>query len=212
MTNSVRLASEHDSADLQVFLERADRLGCDNVWLVGAGKALAAYVAVLTPQGLLDVAPTVLGMRVFERAEEDTVPLDTVVQVRAMLDRLAHDKITIPLPVGQAGVAWAGVSPPRADWTPTGELLEIELQLTAKAGIEEVAKANGLGTNIVTAVRQEVWRRPLRVLGSDPERTVPAGVAFAAFGLGFLNTGAARVTSSGSWMRMTTDRGHILVK
>ncbi|MEG0299556.1 MAG: hypothetical protein RR609_08280, partial [Aurantimicrobium sp.] len=151
MTNTVTLASEHDSADLQTYLERAERLGAEHVWLVGAGNALAAYVAVLTPQGLLDIAPTVLGLRVFERVETDT--LDMVVQVRAMLDRLAHDKITIPLPVGQAGIAWTGVVPPRTDWLPAGTMLEIELQLTAKAGIEEVAKANGLGTNIVTAVR-----------------------------------------------------------
>ena len=210
MTNTVTLASEHDSADLQTFLERAERLGAEHVWLVGAGTALAAYVAVLTPQGLLDVAPTVLGLRVFERVE--TGSLDTVVQVRAMLDRLAHDKITIPLPVGQAGIAWTGVAPPRSGWEPVGTMLEIELQLTAKAGIEEVAKANGLGTNIVTAVREEVWRRELNVQNTEIPRTVPAGVAFAGFGLGFFGTGIGQVTTSGSWTRIATERGHILVK
>ena len=210
MTNTVTLASEHDSADLQTYLERAERLGAEHVWLVGAGTALAAYVAVLTPQGLLDVAPTVLGLRVFERVETDS--LDMVVQIRAMLDRLAHDKITIPLPVGQAGIAWTGVAPPRSGWEPVGTMLEIELQLTAKAGIEEVAKANGLGTNIVAAVREEVWRRPLNVQNSAVPRTVPAGVAFAGFGLGFFGTGIGQVTTSGSWTRIATERGHILVK
>ena len=210
MTNTVTLASEHDSADFQTFLERAERLGAEHVWLVGAGTALAAYVAVLTPQGLLDVAPTVLGLRVFERVE--TGNLDMVVQVRAILDRLAHDKISIPLPVGQAGIAWTGVAPPRSEWLPVGTMLEIELQLTAKAGIEEVAKANGLGTNIVTAVREEVWRRPLNVQNAETPKTVPAGIAFAGFGLGFFGTGIAQVTSSGAWTRVATDRGHILVK
>ena len=210
MTNTVTLASEHDSADLQTYLERAERLGAEHVWLVGAGNALAAYVAVLTPQGLLDIAPTVLGLRVFERVETDT--LDMVVQVRAMLDRLAHDKITIPLPVGQAGIAWTGVAPPRTDWLPAGTMLELELQLTAKAGIEEVAKANGLGTNIVTAVREEVWRRPLNVQNTEIPRTVPAGVAFAGFGLGFFGNGIGQVTTSGAWTRVATERGHILTK
>jgi hypothetical protein len=210
MTNTVTLASEHDSADLKTFLERAEKLGCEHVWLVGAGSALAAYVAVLTPQGLLDVAPTVLGLRVFERVE--TNALDTVVQVRAMLDRLAHDPLVIPLPVGQAGIAWTGVAPPRTEWAPAGTLLEIELQLTAKAGIEEVAKANGLGTNIVTAVREEVWRRPLNVQKNEESLTVPAGVAFAGFGLGFFDTGIAQVTTSVVWTRIATSRGHILVK
>lgn len=210
MTNTVTLASEHDSADLQTYLERAERLGVEHVWLVGSGTALAAYVAVLTPQGLLDIAPTVLGLRVFERVETDS--LDMVVQVRAMLDRLAHDKTTIPLPVGQAGIAWTGVAPPRSGWAPAGTMLEIELQLNAKAGIEEVAKANGLGTNIVTVVREEVWRRPLNVQNSEELMTVPAGVAFAGFGLGFFGTGIAQVTTSGSWTRIATERGHILTK
>ncbi len=210
MTNTVTLASEHDSADLQTYLERAERLGVEHVWLVGSGTALAAYVAVLTPQGLLDIAPTVLGLRVFERVETDS--LDMVVQVRAMLDRLAHDKTTIPLPVGQAGIAWTGVAPPRSGWAPAGTMLEIELQLNAKAGIEEVAKANGLGTNIVTVVREEVWRRPLNVQNSEEPMTVPAGVAFAGFGLGFFGTGIAQVTTSGSWTRIATERGHIVVK
>lgn len=209
MTNMVTLASEHDAADFKTYLERADRLGCEQVWLIGAGSALAAYVAVLTPQGLLDVAPTVLGLRVFERVETDH--LDTVVQVRAMLDRLAHDPLALTLPVGQAGIAWTGVAPPRTHWESRGTLSEIELQLTAKSGIEEVAKANGLGTNIVTAVRDEVWRRPLNVLGSEG-LSVPAGVSFAAFGLGFLGTSQAQVTSSGAWKRIATERGHILVK
>jgi hypothetical protein len=210
MTNTVTLASEHDSADLKTFLERAEKLGCEHVWLVGAGTALAAYVAVLTPQGLLHIAPTVLGLRVFERVETDS--LDMVVQVRAMLDRLAHDPLTIALPVGQAGIAWTGVAPPRAGWVPEGTMLEIELQLTARAGIEEVAKANGLGTNIVTAVREEVWRRALNVQKSEQNLTVPAGVAFAGFGLGFFDTGIAQVTRSGSWTRIATARGHIVVK
>ena len=161
---------------------------------------------MLTPQGLLDVAPTVLGLRIFERVETDH--LDMVVQVRAMLDRLARDELAIALPVGQAGIAWTGVAPPRGNWAPVGSMSEIELQLTAKSGIEEVAKANGLGTNIVTAVREEVWRRPLNVLGMS----VPAGVAFAAFGLGFLGTAEAHVTSSAAWKRISTQRGHILVK
>lgn len=216
MTNTVTLASAHDSADLKVFLERANHLGCEHVHVVGAGTALAVYAAVLTPAGLLDLAPTVLGLRIFERAETDTAPLDMVVQTRAMLDRLAHDDLVIPMPIPQAGVPWAGISPPRGDWAPRGTMLEIELGLVARSGIDEVAAANGLGTNIVTTVRQEVWGRPLNVQnqpeGSDAPLTVPAGVAFAGFGLGFFDTGIAQVSTSGAWTRITTARGHVLVK
>jgi hypothetical protein len=91
-------------------------------------------------------------------------------------------------------------------------MLELELHVTAKAGIEEVAKANGLGTNIVTAVREEVWRRPMNIQHAETPHAVPAGVAFAGFGLGFFGTGIAQVTQSGAWTRITTERGHILVK
>jgi len=216
MTNTAHLATAHDSADLKVFLERANHLGCEHVRLIGAGSALAVYAAVLTPAGLLDLAPTVMGLRVFERAETDTSALDTVVLTRALLDRMAHDALVIPLPVGQAGVPWAGISPPRADWAPRGTMLEIELGLVARAGIDEVAAANGLGTNIVTTVRHEVWGRTLAVqtqeVGADVPLTVPAGAAFAGFGLGFFDTGIAHVTTSGAWTRITTDRGHVLVK
>jgi hypothetical protein len=216
MSNTVTMASEHDAADLKVFLERANHLGCENVRLIGAGSALAVYAAVLTPAGLLDLAPTVMGLRIFERAETDTAPVDIVVQTRAMLDRLAHDALVIPLPLGQAGVPWAGISPPRADWAPRGTMLEIELGLIARAGIDEVAAANGLGTNIVTTVRQEVWGRALTVQnqpeGAPAHLAVPAGAAFAGFGLGFFDTGIAQVTTSGAWTRITTARGHVLVK
>jgi hypothetical protein len=191
MTNTVTLASEHDTADLQTYLERAERLGAEHVWLVGAGNALAAYVAVLTPQGLLDIAPTVLGLRVFERVETDT--LDMVVQVRAMLDRLARDKITIPLPVGQAGIAWTGVAPPRSGWEPAGTVLEIELQLAAKAGIEEVAKAKaGNPSSVVRVVAQAA-----HVQNSEEPMTVPAGVAFAGLAWASSNEHCS-VTTSGA--------------
>lgn len=226
MNSSVTLASTHDSADLQVYLERADRLGCEHVRLQGVGAALAAYIAVFTPMGLLDQAPTVLGLRVYERLlPEATVavseigtgaPLDTTVQVRALLDRLAHDELNIPLPIPQPGVPWSGVSPPRGDWVLQGDIPSATLAKVAKAGIDEVAAANGLGTNIVQTVRQEVWGRPM----TDAPSQLPAGAAFAALGLGFLGAESAAASSlenatvatSGTWTRLTTSRGHVLVK
>lgn len=200
----VTLASEEDSKDLATYLQRAEHLGCEHVWLIGAGKALAAYTAVLTPQGILDRAPTVLGLRVCERLEDHH--LDTVVQIRAVLDRLAHDALSIPMPVGQAGIIWSGVAPPRSNWQQTGTISEQLLEQIAQKGIEEVAQAQGLGTQIVQKVRTEVWQRPIE------ETDIPSGVAFAGFGLGFLADGQAQIARSGSWTRVTTERGHILVK
>lgn len=204
MTNSVTLASEHDSSDFTTYLERAQHLGCEHVWLIGAGKALAVYVGVFAPQGLLDQAPTVLGLRIFER--EPDKALDTVAEIRAIRDRLAHNPLVIPLPVAQIGISWTGVAPPRTGWVPRTEISEELLAKTAESGIEEVAQANGLGNNIVQSVREEVWQR--NIDGTD----IPAGAAFAAFGLGFLKNSLGQVSSNGAWRRISTPRGHVLIK
>jgi len=219
MNTSVTLATHLDGADLKVYLQRAERLGCEHVHLIAMGPAVVPYVAVLTPAGLLDQAPTVLGVRVFARHVDpvsETGTVDTVVQVRAVLDRLAHDQQNIPLPIPQPGVPWAGVTPPQADWQVVGLIPVSQLATIATAGIAEVAAANGLGTNIVQTVRQEVWGRPI----VDAPSGVPAGAAFAALGLGFLGTEKdalvsdelAQVSTSGAWARLSTERGHVLVK
>jgi len=208
MTVNLTLPSEHDASDLTVFLERAAKLGCEHVRLIGAGSVLAAYVGVLVPSGLLDSAPTVLGLRIFERAAAGA--LDTVVTIRGMLDRLARPELTFALPVGESGIAWAGVSAPRGGWEPVGAVAASELEAIARAGIDEIAGSNGLGTIIVTRARRDVWGRPI---SSDPSMTqFVAGSAFAAFGLGFLGDDDPVLSRSAKWMRLTTARGHVLVR
>ncbi|GAB2820800.1 hypothetical protein GCM10027022_08810 [Alpinimonas psychrophila] len=211
MSMNLTLPSEHDASDLSVFLERAAKLGCEHVRLIGAGSVMAAYVGVLVPSGLLDTAPTVLGLRVFER--DDSAALDIVVTIRGMLDRLARitgSELTFALPVAEAGIAWAGVSAPRSDWKLLGTFSAADLEAIARAGIEEIAGSNGLGTIIVTRARREVWGRPI---SSDPAMTqFVSGAAFAAFGLGFLGEDEPQLSRSANWMRLTTARGHILVR
>ncbi|MDP3207798.1 MAG: hypothetical protein Q8M65_01490, partial [Rhodoglobus sp.] len=64
------------------------------------------------------------------------------------------------------------------------------------------------GEQIVHRVRTEIWGRPL-----DDFEFVPAGAAFAAFALGFLaDTDSVAIYESGPWTRLTTKRGHVLVK
>ncbi len=208
MSVNLTLPSEQDASDLTVFLERAAKLGCEHVRLIGVGTVLAAYVGVLVPSGLLDTAPTVLGLRVFERG--DSVTVDAVVTIRGMLDRLARPELTFALPVAESGIAWAGVSAPRGGWESVGAVSASELEAIARAGIDEIAGSNGLGTIIVTRARRDVWGRPI---SSDPAMTqFVAGAAFAAFGLGFLGEDEPLLTRSAKWMRLTTARGHILVR
>lgn len=211
MTSHLSLAEQADAADLKVFLQRAARLGCEHVRLVSHGQALVATVAVLTKQGLLDTDPTVLGARVFELASgHETV--DTLVQIAAMQDRLARDVHEFALPVGQAGIAWAGVAPPAGNWVEHGDVPAQALIAVAEAGIAEVAAANGLGIKIVAEVRRETWGRRMFTAGEGDQAVVPAGAAFAAFGLGFVADAGEQValSSSGPWTRLTTSRGHVL--
>ena len=180
--------------------------------LTVVGSHLAVTVCVLEKQGLLDSHPYVFGLRVFELSRDagdlaNNDELDVLIETRALLDRLARMNVTVDVPVAQARVPWAGVAAPRDGWVPAGGIGTGELVAVAKSGIDEVASANGLGTNIVTEVRRTVWTRPVG------ESAVFAGMAFAAFGLGFaLETSDDQVsiTTNGSWTRLTTSRGYVL--
>jgi hypothetical protein len=204
--------------DLQVFLGRAGRVEDGSVRLISAGNVLAVYVAIFYPVGLLDEAPTVLGLRTF--AVSNTEEFDAVVPVRSLIERLNRleakitdhaDSITVSLPVEVNTVTWAAISPPRGGWVtlpPTDPHL---LESSAKAGIDEVATAvpTGTGEQIVHRVRSEVWGRPI-----DGLDHVPAGGAFAAFSLGFLggDDDQVQIFETGPWTRLTTKRGHVLIK
>ncbi len=68
----------------------------------------------------------------------------------------------------------------------------------------------GTGVQLVQKVRAEVWGRDI-----DGLEDVAAGGAFAALSLGFLGDDDAdevRIFESGPWTRLTTARGHMLIK
>lgn len=208
--------------DLQVFLSRAMRLEDGSVRLIASGSVLMVYTAVLYPKGLLDSSATVLGLRTFALGapeRDDAAPLDVVVTVRSLLDRVARLSSTItdrsavvvvPVPIETGRAAWAGISPPKGGWQAQGEADAADLVAAARAGIDEVASTipTGTGEQIVHRVRSEIWGRP--VPGAE---LVPAGAAFAAFSLGFISeTEPVRLFGVGSWTRLSTTRGHILVR
>lgn len=202
--------------DLQVYLGRAARVDDGAARLIAGGEVLAVYVGVLSPSGLLDASPTVLGLRTFALAAP--ADFDAVVPVRALLDRLVRRQnelvdptapVTVDVPPQAAAAAWAAISPPRGGWSPVGATPAGVLEQIAAAGIAEVAAAipAGTGEQIVHRVRSEVWGRP--VPGLEP---LPAGAAFAALALGFLGDDEVRVFETGPWTRLSTPRGHVLVK
>ncbi|MGX5680062.1 hypothetical protein [Schumannella luteola] len=219
MTRTFSLIDALALGDLHVFLGRALRVQDGSVRLIGGSGVLAVYVSVLHPAGLLDESPTVLGLRTFAIAPQED--FDAVVPVRSLLMRVEgqldaagladpSEGIAVTLPMEVNTVTWAAISPPRGGWLSLGSIDGSVLDSAARAGIDEVAEAvpSGVGEQIVHRVRTEVWGRTLE--GHD---NIPAGAAFAAVSLGFLSDGdSVSVFESGPWTRLTTKRGHVLVK
>lgn len=221
MSKPFTLSDPTSLEDLRSFAGRAARIEEGSVRLIAGGGVLAAYAAVLYPVGLLDDTPTVLGLRTY--ALSDTEPFDVVVPVRSLLQRLERattelesrdpDHFAAPVdvttPIEVHTVTWAAISPPRGGWHRSGALDPAALRQAADAGIAEVATAvpEAVGESIVRKVRGEVWSRPLAELDH-----IPAGAGFAALSLGFLGDDEVVVFESGPWTRLTTKRGHVLVK
>jgi len=220
MSRSFVLADGPSLSDLQTYLTRAARIEEGSVRLIAGSGVLAAYSAVLYPVGLLDESPTVLGLRTL--AIEPGETFDAVVPVRSLLQRLAraeHDlaagpadeavRPTVQLPLEVHTVTWAAISPPRGGWRELPGVDVSLLERVARAGIEEVARAipEAVGEQLVRKARSEVWGRPI-----DGFEHIPAGAAFAALSLGFLGEDDVRVYETGPWTRLTTRRGHVLVR
>ncbi|EAR25563.1 hypothetical protein A20C1_04831 [marine actinobacterium PHSC20C1] len=218
MTGSFTLVDSLALGDLHVFLGRAARVDEGSVRLIGGAGVLAVYVSVLHPAGLLDQSPTVLGLRTFALTSQET--FDAVVPVRSLIGRVESaieasqdtfgESVTVSLPMSVTTVTWAAITPPRGGWVAIDSVPSAVLEEAAREGIDEVAEAvpTGSGEAIVHKVRTEVWGRPL-----DEPDYLPAGAGFAAVSLGFLGDDeSASVYESGAWTRLTTKRGHVLVK
>lgn len=216
--DTFHLADALALGDLVTYLGRAARVEDGSVRLIATSGVLAVYSAVLYPKGLLDESPTVLGLRTFalSRGEE----FDAVVPIASLMTRLERlsaaysgdEPITVTLPLRVNTVTWAAISPPRGGWNPAGGIFSTALDVVARAGIDEIAQAipEGVGEQIVHKVRSEVWGRTIPNL-----EHVPAGASFAALSLGFLPVGVEEtvtVFETGPWTRLTTKRGHVLVK
>jgi hypothetical protein len=216
MNRTLTLADALALSDLQTFLARAARVEEGSVRLIADAGVLAVYTAILYPVGLLDETPTVLGLRTYAVRERDA--LDVVVPIRSLLGRVdrsvlesdgSADAPTVTVPMEVNTVTWAGISPPRGGWTPQQTVDPVVLQRAAEAGIAEVKEAvpEGTGAQLVQRVRSEVWSRPIEGL-----EHIPAGAAFAALSLGFLGVDPVAILETGAWSRLTTERGHVLIK
>ncbi|GAA4765997.1 hypothetical protein [Microbacterium gilvum] len=202
MTARLLLADDRTAKDALTFAGRAERAGCDGVRLQAADGILVMTAAPLAPQGLLDRTPTVLALRVL-RADPE---LQCDLTVASLSE--TEDPRALALPETALAPAWAGVSPPRGGWSPSGRLAAAVLASRAQWGIAAVAHAlpDRAGEDVVRTVRGSIWGEPDEELAD-----LPRGVAFAAFSFGFIGgEEEARVSTAGRWTRVTLERGHIL--
>lgn len=217
MSTTFSLADSFALSDLQTFLGRAGRIEDGSVRLIADSGVLAAYVAIFYPVGLRDETPTVLGLRTFVLT--DGASFDAVVPVRSLLERLAklyadftdpNAPVTVSLPIEVNTVVWASISPPRGGWRALGTIPSELLESVADTGIAEIKRTVPAGTGelLVHRVRAEVWNNP--IAGFEH---IPAGAGFAAHTLGFLAPPEpVRVFETGPWTRLSSQRGHLLVR
>ncbi|WP_022891899.1 hypothetical protein [Agromyces subbeticus] len=218
MVQQLALADSLSLGDLHTYLQRAGRVEDGSVRLIAGSGILAVYTAILYPRGILDESPTVLGLRTFALA--DAEEFDSVVPMRSLVERIVRARgelgedddsrpVSMSRPPEVNTVTWAGISPPRGGWRPLGATDAATLESAARAGIDEVAEAipAGTGEQLVQRVRSEVWGR-----GVEGVEYIPTGAAFAAYSLGFLGDDEVKLFETGPWTRLSTRRGHVLVR
>ncbi|ALE92306.1 hypothetical protein AOC05_08130 [Arthrobacter alpinus] len=211
-TDEFRLADAGTVADLRTFVTRARTADDGAIRLQGAGRVLAAYVCLMRPKLLGEGTPTILGLRTMALNAAST--LDVTVSLASVADRLARmdaDDTALPAPPMTVHESWAGVSAPRSAWEQMATVQAEELIQVAKDGVQEIGQIIPInpGALIVNNARAAVWGRPMAGIAGD----LPGGAAFAAYALGFVAPGeTGTVYRSHKWLRLSTSRGHILVR
>ncbi|HLS44879.1 MAG TPA: hypothetical protein VK045_05555 [Ornithinicoccus sp.] len=201
--------------DLGTFVRRARSLmDQGSVRLQAGDGVLAAWVCVLPGRGLVG-SGVVLGLRTMPLLRVQGAPsLDVTVPLAAVSDRMARRASTgdlstvLPVPPMVVTETWTALTPARAGWEPVGTVPADDLLTVARDGIAEIAEGTpeGTGSLLVSALRERVWGRP--VSGG-----LTAGVALAAYGLGFARPGEqVSVFRAGPWTRASTRAGHVLTR
>jgi len=213
VTRAVRIdfGDPRGVSDLATYLARARRANPDGaVRLQVVSGLLVATVAVIEGSGLMGEG-TVLGMRVVRVADASDA-VDATVSFASVADRLARPqtRTVLSVPPATVRVPWAALTPPRDGWEPVGQLDGGTVETIARQGIEEVAAGTppGAGAHAVEALRRRVWGRM-----STTVPPIAAGLAFGAHALGFVVPGdMASVATHGRWTRLSSSRGHVLVR
>lgn len=175
------------------------------------GRAvLAAWVGVLPGSGILGEG-LVLGLRTFALATP--VHLDITVPAKVITDRTARGGSRLALPPVQVAPDWTAITPPRSGWEYAGLADGDDVAEVARQGLEEVSaavKERGVAAGLT---KQQVWARSVTYTRPEGSLELAAGVALAAYALGFLTPGApVQVYRTNRWTRVTGPGGHVLAR
>lgn len=209
-TQHIDFGDPRGLADLGTYLGRASRANPEGaVRLQVLGHLLVTTVAVIEGTGLMGEG-TVLGMRVVTVAPSDDI--DATVSFASVNDRLAHEGngAVLSVPPTTVRAPWSGLTPPRDGWEPVGQLDGDVIDSIARQGISQVAEGTpeNAGGHAVDSLRRRTWGAM-----SDTVPPIAAGLAFGAHVLGFTSAGeSASIAAHGRWTRLSTSRGHVLVR
>lgn len=198
--------------DLANFISRAKTVEDDAVLLMARGAALAVYVPVLVPADLGQGEYTILGMRVHRLAQPAALTSSySLPSIQDRLARMSENSVEFSLPPVEENPRWAGISVPVSGWAEEGSVANDLLRAAAQSGIDAVAQAlpENPGKPVVAQIRQRIWPSPM---GEGPGE-LPLGAAFAMQALGFLAPGGeSRILRNGGWVRISNDRGHVVLR
>lgn len=207
MVHSFSFTDSFSLEDFSLYLQRAATVGVDSARFIADSSVLAVYTPILSAKGLLDAAPTVLGLRTFAlaapRSFDLTIPLEGI--------RVEELSAEFQLPQTDKSFSWAGITPPRSGWLYSETVQSDRIAQAAAEGIAEIAAsvAADMTNNQVHEIRSAVWGVSL----SGVQHPVPLGVAFAALSLGFIaETDPFVIHRSAGWCRLTNQRGHVLCR
>lgn len=198
--------------DLRNLINRAKSIDAEAAQLMARDTALAVYVPVLAPTNLGSGEFTILGMRVHRLAEPaQLTACYSVASIQDRLARMADTSREFTLPPVPEFPSWTGIQVPVSGWEPVSRISDVVLAEAARAGISAVADAlpANPGKPVIAQVRQRIWSSPQ----PDTEPALALGAAFAMETLGFLAPqGQSTVFRNGSWLRVTSSRGHVLLR
>ena len=214
VTEQIDFGDPRGLTDLSTFIGRARVAvpdGAIRLQVPGRGL-LVVTVAVLEGSGLLGDG-TVLGLRAV-RVRDATPGIDATVAFASITDRVARHRgtgTTLSVPPTTVSPPWAGLTPPREGWERVGALDAADVRSAAEQG----HRRGGGGDSGWSGWRCGDGPATPGLGGDDADRPADRSGARVRGARPGVPRGTESRPSSrtcGRWTRISTSRGHVLVR